>query len=71
MTCDWYETWVDESPALPYLLLLLPDPQCPGGILVVDPKESDKVVFRACDYESAKMWLLEDEFTRIEGRMTA
>ncbi len=71
MTCEWFETWVDESPAVPYVLLVFPDPQSAGGVVVVDPKESDKVVFKASDYVSAKMWLLEDEFTRIEGRMTA
>ena len=69
MNYDWYETWVDESPDTPYVLF--PDPQRQGGILIVDPREANKVVFQAADYESGKLWLLEDEFTRIEGRMTA
>ena len=71
MSYDWYETWVDESPTVPYVLFVFPDPDHAGGVVVVDPKESDKIVFRSRDYESARLWLLEDEFTRIEGRMTA
>lgn len=71
MNYDWYETCVDESPAVPYVLFVFPDPDCRDGVLIVDPKEADQVVFRACNYETARMWLLEDEFTRIEGRMSA
>lgn len=71
MSYDWYETWVDESPPVPYVLFVFPDADRAGGVVVVDPKEGDKVVHKAPDYESAKMWLLEDEFTQIEGRMTA
>ena len=68
MIYDWYETWVDESPAVPYVLFVFPDPTRIGGVVVIDPKEDDKVVHQAPDYESARMWLLEDEYTQVAGR---
>jgi hypothetical protein len=37
-------------------------------MVIVDPKEGDKVVFTAPTYEEAKLWLLEDEFTLADGR---
>ena len=71
MTYDWYEIWVDESPTVPYVLFLISNPNGAGGIAVIDPKENDKVVHKSPDYESAKMWLLEDEYIQIVGRVTA
>jgi hypothetical protein len=71
MTSDWYEVWVDDGLPVPYVLIVFPDKQLTGGIVVVDPKETDKVVHNAPDYENAKMWLLEEEYKRVEGRMTA
>jgi hypothetical protein len=71
MNRDWYEVWVDDGLPVPYALFVFPDKELPGGVVVVDPKEGDKVVYKATDYESAKIWLLEDEYQRAEGRMTA
>jgi hypothetical protein len=64
----WYEVWVDESTDVPYALLVLPGEAQDGGVVIIDPKEGDKVVHTARTYEEAKLWLLEDEYTRVEGR---
>jgi len=34
-----------------------------------DPKQGDKVVFSSNNYEAAKLWLLEDEYEQVEGRL--
>lgn len=70
MTYDWYEVWTDEATDIPYVLLLLHDPGRPDCMVIVDPKEGDKVVFTASTYEEAKLWLLEDEFTLADGRIS-
>ncbi len=64
----WYEVWSDESFDEPYLLVL--GKTVRGEIVVIDPKEHNKVVFRSNDYDEAKLWLLEDEYTLVDGRMT-
>jgi len=64
-----YEIWSDESLATPYFLLVMPDEQMLGGVIVLDPREGLQVVHAAPSYEKAKDWLLEDEYTRVEGRM--
>jgi hypothetical protein len=69
MNRDWYEVWVDESTDVPYVLFMLPDAARAGGVVIIDPKVGDKVVYAAGTYEEAKLWLLEDEYTRVEGRM--
>jgi hypothetical protein len=66
----WYEVWADETmSSTPYLLLVMPDEQTPGAVVIRDPKEGLTVVHTAPSYESAKDWLIEDEYTRVEGRM--
>lgn len=61
----WFEVWSDED-APPYLLVLM---------YVDDAREfhvydvlEKKVVFDATTYETAALWLLEDEFTMVRGR---
>jgi hypothetical protein len=63
----WYEVWADEGQTPPYLLLLL---HVDHGLQfqVYDATEK-RVAFQASSYDSAKDWLLEDEFTRVCGRM--
>lgn len=68
MTYDWFEVWADTSPEIPYVLLLLYDPERPDCMVVVDPKEGDKVIFTAPTYEETINWLLEDEYTMVRGR---
>lgn len=70
MKPQWYEVWADESLATPYILLVVPDERTAGGVVILDPKEGSKVVHAAPSYEGAKDWLLEDEYTRVEGRMS-
>lgn len=69
MSQHWYEVWADESLAIPYILLVVPDERTGGGVIILDPKEGSKVVCAEPTYEQAKDWLLEDEYTRVEGRM--
>ncbi len=42
-----------------------------GNCQVYDPKQGDKVIFSSNDYETAKLWLLEDEYEPLEGRLLA
>ncbi len=69
MSVGWYEVWVDEGKTMPYLLLLLPQQGSQAGVIVVDPNENYRIVHQAANYESAKLWLLEDEYTQVDGRM--
>ena len=62
----WYEVWVDEGLAPPYVLLLLA--QSNEKFEIYDPTEK-QIAFVASTYEAAKEWLLEDEYTRVDGRM--
>jgi hypothetical protein len=69
MIYSWYEVWADETHDTPYILLLCPSPTEQGKFLIIDPKEGNQVVDILPDYDSAKLWLLEDEFTSVNGRM--
>jgi len=64
----WYEIWVDEGLDVPYLLIVRPE-QNGECVVVIDPKEGGQVVHRSKDYEGARLWLLEDEYQLVEGRM--
>jgi hypothetical protein len=62
----WYEVWADEGISPPYVLLLCGNM---GPVLeVYDPTER-RVVYRASTYEEVRNWLLEDEYTQVQGRM--
>ena len=65
----WYEVWSDESFDMPHVLVLGQENQ-EGDVIVLDPKEAYKIIYRANNYEDAKLWLLEDEYTRVDGRIT-
>jgi hypothetical protein len=56
------------STPCPYVLLVIAN-VAEKTFSVVDPKEQYKVIFKASDYDAVKMWLLEDEYTRVDGRM--
>lgn len=62
---NWYEIWGDCGMSPPYLLLLHADGD---AYSVLDPQERGDVIFQAGDYESAKVWLLEDEYERLSAR---
>jgi hypothetical protein len=61
----WYEVWADEMQVPPYLLLLM----CFGNnsFIVTDQAER-KTISQATDYDGARAWLLEDEYTLVRGR---
>lgn len=63
----WYEVWSDESFDIPYILILgqFADKT---EIIVMDPKDN-AIVFQSSDYNKARLWLLEDEYTLVDGRM--
>lgn len=63
------EIWVDPTSIPPYILMLLGDET--GNYCIFDPSENYKIVFASSSYEEAKLWLLEDEYERVEGRLNA
>lgn len=65
----WFEVWSDHTGSRPYLLIVTHDDADPSRILVIDPREEYKTVHHDNDYNAVKMWLLEDEYTRVDGRM--
>jgi len=69
MNLDWYEVWADESSDIPYLLLLCPNKHNPNELLIIDPKENNSVIQTMASYNEAALWLAEDEYTIIKGRM--
>jgi hypothetical protein len=66
---DWQftEVWSDPMLAPPYLLLLLADKK--GQYYIYDPAKDYQVIFSTDNYEIAKLWLLEDEYEPMEGRL--
>jgi hypothetical protein len=67
---DWQftEVWIDPMLTPPYLLLLLADKS--GKCRVYDPAKDYQVIFASDNYETAKLWLLEDEYEPMEGRLS-
>jgi hypothetical protein len=41
-----------------------------GNYCIFDPAENYKIVFASSSYEEARLWLLEDEYERVEGKLT-
>jgi hypothetical protein len=68
---DWKftELWIDPTASPPYVLILLSDDS--GYSQVYDPAQNYQVVFSSSTYEEAKLWLLEDEYERVDGRLLA
>ena len=69
MMKNWYEIWVDESTEIPYVLFIYPSKTDPEEILIIDPKENNQVIKKMPDYQTAELWLSEDEYILVEGRM--
>ncbi len=67
---DWnfLEVWIDPMQSPPYLLMLMGERM--GVCRVCDPVENYKVVLTSPSYEEAELWLLEDEFELINGRLS-
>ena len=66
---DWnfLEVWVDSMQSPPYILLLLGDKM--EGCYIIDPSEHYGLVKAFQNYEEAQLWLLEDEYEPLEGRL--
>lgn len=64
----WFEVWWDYTSRPPYLLLLLGGRR-PDVFEVWDPVEK-RFPHRASSYVDATLWLSEDEFTRVDGRVS-
>lgn len=63
------EVWADTSRLQsPYILVLIQDSS--GSWRILDPAEDYRVVFSSQSYEETKLWLLEDEYELVNGRMT-
>jgi hypothetical protein len=66
----WFEFWYSEGDVLPnYFLIVSPDKNEKGKIIVIDPLKNNEIVFRGKDYEEVSDWLIEDEFHIVNGRM--
>ncbi|KZL47632.1 hypothetical protein A2T98_22160 [Nodularia spumigena CENA596] len=66
---EFSELWIDPTASPPYVLILLGDSS--GNSCVYDPNQNYELAFSSDSYEEAKLWLLEDEYERVEGRLTA
>jgi hypothetical protein len=66
---SFLEVWVDPMQSPPYLLMLTEDTN--GVCQIFDPVENYKVVLTSHSYEEAKLWLLEDEFEPIKGKLSS
>ena len=64
---DLAEVWIDAILSPPYILLLLGDRN--GNCSIYDPAEGYKVIFTSSSYKEAQLWLLEDEYDLVEGRI--
>lgn len=66
---NFLEVWVDSMQSPPYILLLLGDKiKC---CYVFDPAEHYSLVKAFHSYEEAQLWLLEDEYEPLEGRLSS
>jgi hypothetical protein len=63
---DFLEVWVDVTASPPYVLLLLGEHS--GKYYIVDAAENYTTAFSSDSYEEAKLWLLADEYERVDGR---
>lgn len=68
---DWnfLEVWIDPMLSPPYILLLLSDAS--GSCRVHDPTQGYKIVFTSATYDETQIWLLEDEYEPVVGRLAA
>ena len=64
---NFLEVWVDSMQSPPYLLLVLGDES--GRCNILDPADRYKLVKNYDTYDQAQLWLLEDEYEPLEGRL--
>ncbi len=65
---NFLEVWVDPMQSPPYLLMLLGDES--GRCRILDPSDRYKLVKNCDTYDQAQLWLLEDEYEPLEGRLS-
>lgn len=65
---NFLEVWVDPMQSPPYLLLLLGDRA--GDCYIFDPAEGYRLIKNCTSYQEAQLWLLEDEYEPLEGRLS-
>jgi hypothetical protein len=67
----WFEVWFDEEEdVIPtYLLIVTPDPKQSNLVLVVDSHENNRVIHQGQNYEATRLWLQEDEYSLVDGRV--
>lgn len=63
------ELWIDPTAAPPYVLILLCDDL--GKCNIYDPAQNYQIIFTGNSHQEAKLWLLEDEYERVEGQLRA
>lgn len=63
MTEFWYEVWADESTVIPYLLILIGDPE--GKFFIHDRVKGKDPIRTSDSYDEAVIWLVEDGYARI------
>lgn len=66
---EFTEVWVDPTASPPYVLILVGN-SC-GSSCIYDPNQNYQLVFNSDTYEEAKLWLLEDEYEQVQGRLLA
>ena len=65
---SFLEVWIDPMQSPPYVLLLLGDKS--GSCHILDPAAQYKSINRCDTYDEAQLWLLEDEYEPMEGRIS-
>ena len=65
---NFLEVWVDPMQSPPYILLLLGDKA--GSCYIFDPAEQYRLITSCDTYDQAQLWLLEDEYEPLEGRLS-
>ncbi|MTJ51059.1 hypothetical protein [Dolichospermum sp. UHCC 0259] len=64
---EFAEIWVD-TPIFPSYILMIVKEQS-GKLSIHNPAQNYKIIFASDNYEAAKMWLLEDEYERLNNRI--
>ena len=66
---NFIEAWVDPLQFPPYILLLLSDES--GSCCILDPSKGYAEIKSSQNYHEAQLWLLEDEYEPLEGKLTS
>ncbi|MGB7708773.1 MAG: hypothetical protein WBL95_04360 [Microcoleus sp.] len=64
---EFAEIWADSLISPPYILMLVKEKS--GKFCIHNPAQNYQVIFTSDNYEAAKMWLLEDEYERLNSRI--